>query len=97
MTEESLLLVREIREKIRLVFDEFAKLEKGNDLLRQEMDTLKARIGQLEKEKAELGTRNENLSLAKSFEAGYGDNKLARQKVNKLLREIDKCVALLNG
>jgi hypothetical protein len=97
MTEEILLLVRELKLKIHLVFDEYEELEKGNEVLRQEIISLKKRVEVLENEKGQIGVRYENLKLAKVIEAGYSDNLSARQKINTLLREIDKCVALLNG
>jgi hypothetical protein len=96
MTEESLLLVKELKEKIRLVFGEFEKLDKRNEDLQQEISTLKNKIRLLEEERGLLGTKYENLRLAKTIESGYGDNRLVRQKINKLMREIDNCVALLN-
>ena len=96
MTEESLLLVKELKEKIRLVFGEFEQLEKRNEELQQVIVSLNNTVEVLEKEKGELTTRYENLKLAKVLENGYGDNRLARQKITKMLREIDKCVALLN-
>ena len=96
MTEEILLLVRELKEKIHLVFDEYKKLEKRNEVLQQDIISLKERFQVLENEKGEIRVKYENLKLAKVIEAGYGDSQLARQKMNKLLREIDKCVALLN-
>jgi len=96
MTEESLLLVKELKEKIRLIFDEFNKLEMRNGELHQEIISLKDKIRFLEEEKGLLGTKYENLKLAKTLESGYSDNQAARQKINKLMREIDKCVALLN-
>ncbi len=96
MTEESLLLVRELKGRVHLVFGEFERLERRNEELQQEIMTLKEKLEVLEKEKGDLGTRYENLKLARSFETGYGDNRSARQRINKLLREIDKCVALLN-
>lgn len=96
MTEEVLLLVRELRDMIHLVFDEYGKLEKRNEQLQQEIISLKERIEVLGNEKEQIGVKYENLRLAKIIEKGYGDNLLARQKINELLREIDKCVALLN-
>ena len=96
MTEESLLLVKELREKIHRVFGEFEQLEKRNEELQQVIVSLNNTVEVLEKEKGELTTRYENLKLARVLENGYGDNRLARQKINKMLREIDKCVALLN-
>ncbi len=96
MTEESLLLVKELKEKIHRVFGEFEQLEKRNEELQQVIVSLNNTVEVLEKEKGELTTRYENLKLAKVLENGYGDNRLARQKITKMLREIDKCVALLN-
>ena len=90
------MLVKELKEKIRLVFGEFEQLEKRNEELQQVIVSLNNTVEVLEKEKGELTTRYENLKLARVLENGYGDNRLARQKINKMLREIDKCVALLN-
>jgi predicted nuclease with TOPRIM domain len=96
MTEESLLLVRELKEKIHLVFGEFEKLEKRNEELQQDIISLKDKVRFLEEEKGLLSTKYENLKLAKAVEAGYGDSQAARKKITGLMREIDKCVALLN-
>lgn len=97
MTEESVLLVRELKGKIHRLFGEFNKLEKRNEELHNEIDSLKDRIKVLESEKALLVTKYDHLKLARGVETGLEESKMARQKVNKLLREIDKCVALLNG
>ena len=96
MTEESLLLVKELNEKVYRLFGEFEKLEKRNEELRQIIISLNHQLEVLEKEKGELNTRYENLKLGKVLESGYGDSRLVRQRINKMLREIDKCVALLN-
>ena len=96
MTEESLLLVKELKEKIHLVFSEFQELETRNEELQQEIVSLKNKIRFLEEEKGLLGTKYEHLRLAKAIEAGCGDSQTARNKMNRLMREIDKCVALLN-
>ncbi len=97
MTEEALLLVRELKEKIRSLMERFEYLESQNEGLQRQIDSLSDRIRHLEKEKEELGSRYENLKLAKVLEDGPGGKAAARQRINKLLREIDKCVALLNG
>ena len=96
MTEESLLHVKELREKIHQIFREFEELEKRNDELQHEIISLKNKVRLLEEEKGLLSTKYENLKLAKAMEAATGSNQAARNKMNKLMREIDKCVALLN-
>ena len=90
------MLVKELKEKIHHVFGEFEKLERRNEQLQQEIISLKTKIGFLEEEKGILGSKYENLKLAKAIEAGSGNIQAARNKMNRLLREIDKCVALLN-
>ena len=50
----------------------------------------------MEEEKGILGTKYDHLKMAKAIEAGCGDSQAARNKMNRLMREIDKCVALLN-
>jgi len=96
MTEESLLLVKELKEKIHLVFSELKELETRNEELQQDIISLKNKIRFLEEEKGQLGTKYEHLRMAKAIEAGCGDSQTARNKMNRLMREIDKCVALLN-
>ena len=88
--------VRELREKIHQIFREFEDLEKRNEELQQEIISLKNKVRFLEEEKGLLISKYENLKLAKAMEAGSGDSQAARNKMNKLMREIDKCVALLN-
>jgi hypothetical protein len=96
MTEESLLLVKELKEKIRQVFGEFEKLERRNDELLQEIISLKEKVRFLEEEKGILNTKYENLKMAKVIETGMGNSQNARRKISGIMREIDKCVALLN-
>jgi len=96
MTEETLLLVKELKEKIRLLFSGFEDLERRNEELKKEIVSLKERIQLLEEDRRALITKYENLKLARTIESGYGDNRMVRQKIGRLMREIDKCVALLN-
>lgn len=96
MSEESLLLVKSMKERVGRLFGEFEKVEQKNAVLREEIALLSNRIVLLEKQLEELTSKYENLKLAKGFESGFGDNRVVRQKINKLVREIDKCVALLN-
>ncbi len=57
---------------------------------------LKHEIELLKKEKLELNQKIEQLRLATHILSGVDENREAKQKINKLIREIDKCIALLN-
>ena len=43
-----------------------------------------------------LEEKNKILKLSTSIQGEKEDNKAARKKINELVREIDKCIALLN-
>lgn len=96
MSDESLLLIRSLKDRIGRLFGEFGKVEQKNAILNDEVAVLQNRIRSLEQQLGEITNKYENLKLAKGFETGFGDNRMVRQKINKLVREIDKCVALLN-
>lgn len=96
MSEDSLLLIESLKSRIEKLFDEFGKIKRKNEALKEEIVVLQNRKEQLENELATLNTKYDNLKLAKAFESGYGDPKVARQRINKIVREIDKCMALLN-
>ena len=74
-----------------------------HDMLKQEKDQLLRRIGNLEQTIQELNEKNllleqkyENVKMAKLLIATEDDNKEAKNRIQKLVREIDKCIALLN-
>jgi len=64
---------------------------------REENEVLKEDVKQLRKKEVELEEKVKVLALAKSL----GDNEIGKNelklKINELVREIDKCIALTNG
>lgn len=96
MTEEEQLLLNDLKANSRLVFSKFSELEDEKRAFGDHVDHLNKEI---EKLKGELGTlhqKNEQLRLATHILSGVDENKEAKRKINKLVREIDKCIALLN-
>lgn len=74
-----------------------------HDMLKQEKHQLLGKIGGLEETIHQISQENrilehkyENLKLAKMLVASDEDNKDAKNRMQKLVREIDKCIALLN-
>lgn len=96
MTGDDLLLIRELKTRIADLIAKYELLESTNSQLKNDILGLQGKIESLEKEKSELGQKYENLRLAKYLDSGYDDNRMAKLKINKLLREIDKSIALLN-
>ena len=45
----------------------------------------------------ELEKQIDNLKLTQAFVADSSDNEQARKKIDKLMKEIDKCISLMEG
>ena len=45
----------------------------------------------------ELERQIDNLKLTKAFVADSSDNEQAKKKIDKLMKEIDKCISLMEG
>ena len=45
----------------------------------------------------ELERQLDNLKLTKAFVADGSDNEQARKKIDRLMKEIDKCITLMEG
>ncbi len=68
---------------------EMEQAVKQHDKLRGENRALKEELAKAEKRIAKL-------ELQEGLASGGGDKKAARARVNRLIREVDKCIALLN-
>lgn len=96
MTEDDQLLLNDLKANTQQIFKGFNQLENEKKMLKEEILNLKNEIEKLEQEKSELGRRNEQLKIATQLISVNDDNREAKQKINFLVREIDKCIALLN-
>ncbi len=96
MTNEDNLLLDELKANTERLFQEFNNLENKIESLENRMLGLNSDIELLEKDKLELSRKNEQLKIATHLLSGVDENREAKQKINKLVREIDKCIALLN-
>lgn len=94
--DEARIIIDRLRSKIVGVVADRNRLE--NDLLKVETakENLKQDKEELEKRVTELEQRIRVLELSKGMLSVSSDAKSARERVNRLLREVDKCIALLN-
>lgn len=67
-----------------------------NDQLKDEIVKLTAKIEEKENENEQLEKKYESLKLAKVIAASSTDAHEAKIKLNRIVREIDKCISLLN-
>lgn len=96
MTEEDNILLNDLKANTQQLFQEYDKLENEIEMLEGKVLELKEEVNLLEKDKLELGQKNEQLKIATQILSGKDESREAKQKINRLVREIDKCIALLN-
>ncbi len=96
MTEEEQILLNNLKINVQQFFEAFADVENDKKMLEKNVLNLKHEIELLKKEKLGLNQKIEQLRLATHILSGVDENREAKQKINKLIREIDKCIALLN-
>jgi len=90
------LLTKDIENKIKKIVDLQSQLKKENNHLIQEVHDLKKIV---ENQNVIIGNLENNLKIlkiAKTLNKGK-DNQQAKLKINELVREIEKCIALLNN
>jgi hypothetical protein len=96
MVAEEVEILNGIREKVQSVKLQINRQQEDNVQLKERNEDLNNKIQQKEVLIKELEQQNKKLKLAKSFLAESEDVHDAKIKINRLVREIDKCIALLN-
>ena len=87
-----------LRQRIRSVISLYEKQKDSVEELRKKNLELNERIGMLENKLDILDKKHENLKIAKVLSSVPGEDiHETRLQVNKIVREIDKCIALLNN
>ena len=91
------VLLNKVGEKIQKLIDSHSLLEKKNKILIEEKENLLQEISLLKSDVKNLNHRLNEVVISNSFQNNQNDNVLAKKKINMFLREIDKCIALLNN
>ena len=87
--------VDEVKVKVRKLMELYEKSKSHNVQLQRENENLKNELKQKESEIASFKEKFSNMKLAKSI-ASVESPHDAKIKINRIVREIDKCIALLN-
>lgn len=96
MTDEDRLLLNELRANVQWLFQEYEKLKAEKKMLEGSVSVLTQEIARLEQERTDLGQKMEKMKVANRILAGNDKDDKAKKRINTLVREIDKCIALLN-
>jgi predicted nucleic acid-binding Zn-ribbon protein len=96
MTDQEKSLLANIEFKVKQVIARHEALKEEKRQLIEKSRKLEDSIAQLQQENQALQKKYENLKLAKMLLASEDEAKDAKGRIQKIVREIDKCIALLN-
>ena len=96
MTFEQEEMIRQLRYRIRLLMARYQSLKHENDSLVAEKSELLTLVEKQKKEINNLEQQYTTAKLAKSVLVPSEDREAAKAQINRIVREIDECIALLN-
>lgn len=89
-------IVITLKDKIKKLLSLYNNLKAENLALKKQVEESKIQLKNKDSELEFLKNKYNKLKLAKSLLASEGDSHDAKIKINRIVREIDKCIALLN-
>jgi vacuolar-type H+-ATPase subunit D/Vma8 len=96
MTDLDENLLVGFKQKMKLLYARHDSLKQEKTQLLRKIGALEQTISELNQKTSTLEQKYQNLKLAKMLDVSDQENKDAKSKIQKIVREIDQCIALLN-
>lgn len=96
MTDEQQKLLTNFETRVRQLMLLCDSLRRDNAELEKALEVKEIKLKEVKENIQDLTIRYDNLKLAKMISNGDADIKGAQQRLSKLVREVDKCIALIN-
>ncbi len=87
-------MLEEIKTNIEKLISLYETEKQRSEGLAAELEQCRAELASCKEKAAELDAQIDNLRLQYAF-SGAGDPALAKARITKLVREIDRCIKLL--
>ena len=97
MTSEEEKTIRLLETRTRQLILKFMQLKEENEELLTELVKKDSELQEVKRQNKELQANYANLKMAKMLEVGDKDITEAKQRIARLVRDVDKCIALLKG
>ena len=88
--------VDNLEDKLKTLLERYQFLKEENDILIKNVNNIQNKALILEEELVSEREKYRLLKVAKTIEGSRSDSKETKQKINALIREIDKCIVKLN-
>lgn len=96
MTQEQDIELRNFEARVRQLMLAYQEERKRNAELQAELATCQQQLADTQKEVEQAKRDYDTLKAARIIEVSGDDVKESRAKLNHLIREVDKCIALLD-
>lgn len=96
MIAEPQTVFNELNHKVHQLLSVCERLRGERHQLHERVVECEVQIAGLNRQMNELEEKNKKLQLARAFETSGIDTRDAKLKIGRIVREIDKCMALLN-
>ena len=90
-------LINTFATRVRQMLLQYQELKKENAGLYAMVDERDRRLREVDEKLSSVRRDYETLKMAKMLEVTDGDLETSRKRVNKLIRDINKCITLLSG
>lgn len=96
MSIEPKNLKTSLQENARELISRNKKLKEENERLLSDLNRREQELKLANSREVELQSKYDSLKMAKIMSVSEKDTEFSQQKLSKLVREINKCIALLN-
>ena len=90
-------MLETVKEKITRLIAAYETEKMEREKLQTELEQTRTQNETYRKQIIELERQIDNLKLTEAFKAGGADTAAAKKKINSLMKEIDRCIALMEG
>lgn len=90
-------MIDALKKRIQQLISAYEQERSERIELQAKLDESEIRNEAYRKQITELERKIDNLKLADAFKAGNVDNAEAKKKIDRLIKEIDKCITLMEG
>lgn len=87
--------INSLKKKIEILISNFESVKEENTSLRSELEVTKQNLLNKNNKIKELEQKIDKLQLVDAFKSSADDVRDAKFKIGKLVREIDKCISLI--
>jgi predicted RNase H-like nuclease (RuvC/YqgF family) len=90
-------VISSLEKKVKELVKRHTELKRKNSALETELSELRKTVDSQKEAIKNLEEKNKIIKLAKSLADSNPDTAAMKQKINELVREIDKCIAQMNN